>query len=103
MKKITAILLLCIYSFAIMGFSLKELYCCGKLTSVSFTLVAKEKNRGVDSNTNNDCCKTKFRFFKVNDGHFSPGLSISALTHFVQIPGLTYSHNRNPFFTLRSE
>jgi len=100
MKKVAAILLLCIYSFAIMGFNLTEFYCCGKLKSISFTLVASQKNHCTDLNNDNDCCKTKIRFFKVNDGHFSPPVSATAFNHFIQITGCPGNPNNKLLATL---
>jgi hypothetical protein len=66
MKKILSILLITIYSAATFGMSVKEFYCCGKLTSVSisFNNIGKEKQTKDDG-----CCKTKFHFSKVKDSH----------------------------------
>ena len=66
MKKFLSILLITIYSTAIFGMSVKEFYCCGKLTSVSisFNNIGKEKQTKDDG-----CCKAKFHFSKVKDNH----------------------------------
>jgi hypothetical protein len=53
-----------------MGFSMKEFYCCGKLKSISLTIVdeGKAKCKHGDSNTDG-CCKNKFQYLKVKDNH----------------------------------
>ncbi len=70
MKKVVLILLICSYSLATMGFSLKEFYCCGKLKSVTVALTPNKKqpcNKGDGSG----CCDNKYQFYKVKDNHFS--------------------------------
>ena len=70
MKKIALILLICSYSLATMGFSLKEFYCCGKLKSVTVELTPNKKqtcNKGDRSG----CCDDKYQFYKVKDNHLS--------------------------------
>ncbi|MEJ7768459.1 MAG: hypothetical protein WKF89_11655 [Chitinophagaceae bacterium] len=70
MKKIVLILLICSYSLATMGFSLKEFYCCGKLKSVTVELTPNKKqtcNKGDGSG----CCDNKYQFYKVKDNHLS--------------------------------
>ena len=66
MKKVSLILLICFYSIATLGVSVKGFYCCGNLQSIDLSF-------SVDENTSTqktDCCKTTFKFFKVNDNHF---------------------------------
>ena len=77
MKKIILILLICSYSLATMGFSLKEFYCCGKLKTVSLAIetTTTEKCSKGDS-TSDDCCQTKYQFFKVKDNHVSAAKTI---------------------------
>ena len=71
MKKAALILLICIYSLATMGFSLKEFYCCGKLKSITFSLTQEAKDKCGKGNEKGSCCKSKFQFFKVKDNHVS--------------------------------
>ncbi len=71
MKKIAVILLICVYALATMGFSLREFYCCGKLSSKSVTLIAGENEKCSEGNNDDDCCKNKYQYFKVKDNHIS--------------------------------
>lgn len=71
MKKATLIILVIIYSLSVLGVGLKEFYCCGKLQSVSVTILHSEGEKcGMDEN-NDDCCKTNVHF-KVADKHVAP-------------------------------
>lgn len=69
MKKAALILLICVYSFATMGFSIKQFYCCGKLKSVSVSLSSNEKTKCSKGDNKDGCCKTKYQYFKLNDTH----------------------------------
>jgi hypothetical protein len=69
-KKITAILLLCIYSFSTLGLSLKSFYCCGNLESVTVSISQDEQQKCKDYDGTSDCCQTKYQFYKVKDNHF---------------------------------
>ena len=71
MKKILLILLICSYSFATMGFSLREFYCCGKLKSVTLELTPNNKETCSKCNEKKDCCNSKYHFFKVKENHIS--------------------------------
>lgn len=102
MKKVALILLICIYSFATMGFSLKEFYCCGKLKSISLTLAANEKNNSVKFNSKNDCCKNKFHFHKLNDGHFAPGIAINTFNDFFYIAHPGYTDDVRPYVSFQA-
>jgi hypothetical protein len=53
------------------GVSLKEFYCCGKLKSVSVSLVNTEKARCNKGGLEDGCCKLKFKTLKVKDNHFA--------------------------------
>jgi hypothetical protein len=55
------------------GVSLKEFYCCGKLTSIAVTLADGGKDKREKGDLKNDCCKTKYKFFKVKDNQLTPG------------------------------
>lgn len=72
-KKITIILLLGIYSFSTLGLSLKSFYCCGKLKSVTVSISHQQQKCRNDDGMNN-CCNTKFQFFKVKDNHVAGDL-----------------------------
>ncbi|WP_162944650.1 HYC_CC_PP family protein [Flavisolibacter nicotianae] len=70
MKKVSVILLLCIYTLATMGFSLKEFYCCGKLKSITVAFADNGKTSCKNGNSQDDnCCKNKFQYFKIKDNH----------------------------------
>ncbi len=71
MKKVVLILLICSYSLATMGFSLKEFYCCGKLKSVTLELTPNKKQICSKGNEKSGCCDNKYQFFKVKDNHLS--------------------------------
>ena len=71
MKKVSLIIIICIYSLATLGIGVKQFYCCGKLksTNIAFT-------QGTNQHCNNSdempgCCKTSFKNFKVKDCHFA--------------------------------
>ncbi len=82
MKKVALILLICIYSLATAGFSLKEFYCCGKLKSVSVTLAQVTDLKCSKGDEKSGCCDNKYHFNKVKDNHFvSDDLNIP-LKHF---------------------
>ncbi len=71
MKKISVILLVCVYAFATMGFSLREFYCCGKLGSKSVTFIASENEKCSKGSGDDRCCKNNYQYFKVKDTHVS--------------------------------
>jgi hypothetical protein len=71
MKKISLILLICIYWLSSFGISLKEFYCCGKLESISVSFVPDQKNTCKKDRTDDGCCKTKYQYFKVDDKHLT--------------------------------
>ncbi len=81
MKKIALILLICSYSLATMGFSLKEFYCCGKLKSVSVAL-GNDIKQNCGKGTGSGCCDNKYQFFKVKDKHISAAKVSSLATYF---------------------
>ncbi len=76
MKKLLSRVLIAIYSTASFGMSVKEFYCCGKLSSISisFNAVAKEsitKNSINRQAKDGSCCKTKLHLLKVKDNHLN--------------------------------
>ena len=74
MKKVAIIFLVSIYAASTFGVSLKEFYCCGKLQSITFYLGDKTTNKCGKGDDKDNCCKTKFQFYKVKDTHFSKDL-----------------------------
>lgn len=85
MKKITAILLLSLYSLSTLGLSLKSFYCCGDLKSVTVSITQDEQKQCSNGDDKSDCCKTKYRFFKVKDNHFVADHASSPVKHFVEL------------------
>lgn len=83
MKKVTLILLICIYSLATMGFSLKQFYCCGKLKSITISLTPEAKQHCSKDNEKSGCCDNKYQFFKVKDTHITADNVSSPVKHFV--------------------
>lgn len=71
MKRTALILLICIYSLATVGFTLKEFYCCAKFKSVSVTLVQDIKQKCSKGNEKSGCCDNKYHFYKVKDNYFA--------------------------------
>ena len=85
MKKAAIILLICIYSLATMGFTIKHFYCCGKLKSVTFSLAHQAKDKCAKGNDKSGCCDSKFQFFKVKDKHISADQADFPVKHFVDL------------------
>ena len=86
MKGITIIALIFIYAMSMFGISVKEFYCCGKLTSVTVSLSGSEKSKC----SKEGCCKAKKQYFKVNDTHL-PTAHIASLRNFHTDLFLTYN------------
>ena len=98
MKKVALILLICSYSLATMGFSLKEFYCCGKLKSVSLVLTPSKKqtcNKGDGSG----CCDNKYQFYKVKDNHLSGKAVDIPLNYFTDLDLFTSEFQSISFVT----
>ncbi len=84
--------MLIIYTSATFGFSVKQFYCCNKLKSTSIAFTSSEdKKCGMDDKMDN-CCKTKYQFFKIKDAHFSEGNTTDLVNCF------TLAHFYKPFF-----
>jgi hypothetical protein len=81
-KKITIILLLGIYSLSTLGLSLKSFYCCGKLKSVTVSIAQDQQQKCANDDGTNDCCKTKYQFFKVKDNHVAGDVLTAPVIHF---------------------
>jgi hypothetical protein len=84
-KKITAILLLSIYSISTLGLSLKSFYCCGDLKSITVSITQDEQQNCANDDGTSDCCKTKFQFFKVKDNHVTADVISAPGLHFINL------------------
>ena len=82
MKKITAILLLSLYSLSTLGLSLKSFYCCGDLKSVTVSITQDEQKQCSNGDDTSDCCKTKYQFFKVKDSYVAADVENAPDFHF---------------------
>lgn len=85
MKKAAIILLICVYSLATMGFTLKQFYCCGNLKSVTFSLVNEAKDKCAKGDDSSGCCDNKYQFFKVKDNHISAHQADFPVKYFVDV------------------
>jgi hypothetical protein len=83
-KKIIAISLFCIYSVSTLGLSLKSFYCCGKLKSVTVS-VTQDQQQKYAKNGMDDCCKTKYQFYKVKDNHVAADVVNTPVLHFFNL------------------
>jgi hypothetical protein len=70
MKRTALLLLTALYIISFMGMSVNRLYCCGKLTSSSFSFGASDNSNGKSGNKDK-CCGHEKQSFKVKDSHFS--------------------------------
>lgn len=85
MKKIAHILLICIYSFANMGFSLKQFTCCGELKSITISFTHDTKQKCSKEIENKGCCDNKCQFFKLKEYHISINQFSSPVKHFIPL------------------
>src|SRR5688572_26531886 len=85
MKKAALILLICIYSLATMGFSLRQFYCCGELKSTTFSLVEDAQQNCSKGDGKIGCCDNKYHFFKVKDKHINADQVSSLVKHFIDL------------------
>lgn len=104
MKKIAIIFLLNVYTLSVLGIGIRQFYCCGKLKSTTITFIQEVKEKCGMSDAMKNCCKTKFKNFKVKDNHiFSDGF-ISLVKHFTLLHIIPSSHNEsisaNQFYTI---
>ncbi len=93
MKRTSLILLICIYSFSTYGVSLKKFYCCSNLNSVSVTLADDAK----DKCSKDGCCKTKYKFFKVNDKHLANSELFTSVKYYTDLFSFTPSYQSISF------
>lgn len=70
MKRTALILLTAVYFISCMGMSVNRFYCCGKLTSTTFSYGASD-NSGSKPGNKDKCCGHEKQSFKVKDSHFS--------------------------------
>ena len=99
MKKIAVILLIAVYALATMGFSLKQFYCCGKLSTVSVAFSNDDNKMCHKENSNDDrCCKSKFQYLKVRDNHVTASHINIPVKHFVHLDLYTAALQQ-PVFT----
>ena len=80
-----------------MGFSLQQFYCCGKLKSVSVTIVQGNKNDCRNGNEKRGCCNNKYQFFKVNDNHFTADNIKTPVKQFIDLHLFTPSFQEIAF------
>jgi len=85
MKKVALILLICVYSLATMGFSLKQFYCCGKLKSVAISLTQDANQKSGKGIKKSGCCDNKYQFFKVKDNHITADQVNSPVKCFIDL------------------
>jgi hypothetical protein len=71
MKKGLTIIFLLVYSFSVLGFALKEMYCCGRLKAVVVALTIDEKTNCNKAHEHNGCCKTKYHYLKIADSYLT--------------------------------
>lgn len=85
MKKGLTIFLLLIYSLSVYGIVLKEIYCCGKLKSITVSFTVNEKHKCCKYHERNGCSKTKYHYFKAQDNHFSATVTPTSVQPFTDI------------------
>jgi hypothetical protein len=90
-KKVIAILLLSIYAVSTLGLSLKRFYCCGKLKSVTVSVADDQQQKRGNDDGMNDCCKTKYQFYKVKDNHVAADVINTPVLHFINLHLFTSS------------
>jgi hypothetical protein len=82
MKKILSIWLLLLYTTTSFGFSVKQFYCCGKLSPVSLSL----KQNISEESSKDGCCKNQFNDLKViKDTHLLSVQSGSSAKYFTNL------------------
>ena len=75
MKKITLILLICMYTISSVGVGISQFYCCGKLKTTSLSFIQAGSNK-CNQKGMEGCCKTTFKSLQVKDSH----VAASAIT-----------------------
>ena len=85
MKKVSLIIIICIYSLATLGVGVKQFYCCGKLKSTNIAFTQGTKQHCTNSDEMPGCCKTSFKSFKLNDSHFAADTPIFPLNSYTDL------------------
>ena len=86
MKRTALILLTAIYLISCVGMSVNRFYCCGNLTSTTFSYGASDNSS--QSGNKNKCCGHEKQSFKVKDSHVTTA-SIS-LDHPLPVIALSF-------------
>lgn len=102
MKRAALIILTAIYLLSCVGMSITRLYCCGKLTAVSFSYGGDDNNVGQKSSPKK-CCGHEKQSFKVKDSHFSAAsVSLNYPLPLI-IPSFTGAANEPVISTLQTK
>jgi hypothetical protein len=107
MKKFLSILLISIYSMATFGMSVKQMYCCGNLKSISIAINIADKEKNEKQTKNDGCCKTTCHSFKVKDKHIASGTITFNAKPFVPVfafsPVFNFNIPSHPFVDTSNE
>jgi hypothetical protein len=71
---------------SVVGYGVKEFYCCNSLTSVKISFSEHAQNHSVKTADKSDCCKTRYAYFKVKDNHFASDLVNSPANFLAEVP-----------------
>ena len=71
MKKGISILLLAVYSLSSSGIGLKEVYCCGRLISVSIEIMPGRHHPASGDKNSSNCCNSCYRFFQLKENYLA--------------------------------
>jgi len=85
MKKGLTILFLLLYGLSVFGIGLKEIYCCGKLKTVTVVVTVNDKHKCNKNHEHKGCCQSKYHYFKVKDNHLSTVATPIAVKSSVEI------------------
>lgn len=100
MKKALSILLLLLYTTTSFGFSVKEFYCCGQLSKVSFSVQQDVNEKYSRHSEKESCCENQLNNLQVNDTHILSCQSASQVKHFTNLFISTFgNYYRTPVLT----
>lgn len=85
MKKALSILLLLLYTMTSFGFSVKEFYCCGQLSTVSFSVQQNVNEKYSRHSEKKSCCENQLNTLQVNDTHILSGQSAGQVKHLANL------------------
>ena len=102
MKRLTALIILALYSLSILGIGLKEFYCCGKLKSVTITFAHQANGKCDKEGKKGDCCKTEHQFLKVKDSHLVPGHIFCPVKFLADIDFPSFSNESISIYTTQT-